>query len=777
MKRVVSFLLAVLLCFLTGCEQTNTQETKKTESAGKSSGESSGKSSGENTDAWTANSLNMGSGSLEQENYVLQHLAYLEEDECLEVLSSRADLVGLASQAYEESKQAKVNKLWTTLSDVCMLVGENELELTNEYDVLLTDLMQSSASAENFQESYEEAYCAAMKELLSGISGVLKDEKDAFKLLGGSAIDKVEGFTKSIDHWLYVFQEAEGKDKEDILILYDSALKELKEGYDEALGGEDGVLPKIKGVMNLVCDIADLISDSFSDMVDEYLFYRAASEASEEWYTAWKQIAEQVRKDSSDEARCVYESISSILSEIEKGKNEGWEQVYANSARRSASENLMEYCVKTSLSAFKEFTSKWEFGKEAQLIFSSFSTGVSMANRLMNCDDIAYYGQMVLGTGILARNTFPILLRSVNELSGKQDYESALYFDQIFHIYKDLQLKGCDFAIAFHQAIIENPVGYTLKYISDDHVAVNFQILAVKADWMGYECHGKITDYYQFIHETLLPDLGYVNTDEKRTQISVNDYFSQPGSYRCWDERVGLFAADIADLNGDEIDDLIVYYFDRKESPDSLMAQIYSRKDNGEIYLISTQSLGSTSACEDYHYYAGLVQIEEDGLYLFTAERITGRFIDYGNNAFSVYQLTEDGQWIKKYSMGQSAGGTSEVSYSIWTYVDEDTYEETVLWADGAYRAYNRNVHILTEQGTSLADALAYGLDILGVPKAAWSQALGASAQDADSYFSRTLSYDVTAEGGGIYTITSTLTDNTRFRENMKLYDDMESYE
>lgn len=692
-------------------------------------------------------------------------------------MSARGDLVGQASTAYEESNQAKINTLWTTLSDVCMLVGENELKLTNEYDVLLTDLMQSSASAENFQESYEEAYCAAVKELLSGLSGMLKDEKDAFKLVDGSAIDKVEDFTKSIDHWLYVLQEAEGKDKENILPLYDSTLKELKKGYDEALGskGKD-LLSNAKGIMNYACDIADLVSDSFSDLVDEYLFYRAASEASGEWYAAWKQIAEQVGEDNSDEAKRVYESLSGILDEIEKDKNEGWEQVYANSAKRSASENLMEYCVKTSLSTFKEFTSKWEFGKEAQLIFSSFSTGASLANRLMNCDDIAYYGQMVLGTGILARNTFPILLSSVNELNEKQDYESALYFDQIFHIYKDLQLKGCDFAIAFHQAIIENPVGYTLKYMSDEHVAVSYNILASKADWLEYECHGKITDYYRFIHEKLLPDLGYANTDLKSTQISANDYFSQPKSYNCWDERIGLFAADIADLNGDGVDDLIVYYFGRQESPGSLMAQVYSKTESGEIYLIGTQELGSTNACEDYHCYAGLVQME-DGLHLFTEEHITGRFIDYGNNIFTVYQLTEGGQWIQKYRIGQSGGGTSEVSYSIWTYVDEDTYEETILWADNGYRAYHGDVHILTAQGTSWADALALGMDIMGVPEAAWNQSPDVSVQGADSDFSRTFSYNVTAEDSSTCKITSKLADNTQFRKNMKLYDDMESYE
>lgn len=282
MKRVASFLLAVLLCFLEGCGLTDTQDIESSEG---------------NSVPWTTNSPNEGTGSLEQENYILQHLDYLEGDECRKVLSVKGDLAGQASRAYEESNHAKINKLWTTISDVCMLVGKNEIEMDNEYDVLLTDLMQSTASEENFEESYVEAYCAAVKELLSGLSGIMKNEEDAFKLLSGSAVNKVADLTESIDHWFYVLQEAEGKDKKNILPLYDSVLKNLKKSYDEALGSKGKeFLSNAREIMNYVCDIADLTSDSFSDLVDEYLFYCATSEATEEWYMTWKQIAEQMGK-------------------------------------------------------------------------------------------------------------------------------------------------------------------------------------------------------------------------------------------------------------------------------------------------------------------------------------------------------------------------------------------------------------------------------------------------------------------------------------------------
>lgn len=141
---------------------------------------------------WTAARLDDSIATLEQENYILQHLDFLEGDEYQEVLSVKSDLAGQASLAYEESNQAKVNKVWTTISDVSMYIGEGKVTLTNEYDILLTDLMQSSAAAENFRESYEEAYCDAVKELLSEISKIMKDSANATGVLKGSSIDKVK---------------------------------------------------------------------------------------------------------------------------------------------------------------------------------------------------------------------------------------------------------------------------------------------------------------------------------------------------------------------------------------------------------------------------------------------------------------------------------------------------------------------------------------------------------------------------------------------------------
>ena len=201
--------------------------------------------------------------------------------------------------------------------------------------------------------------------------------------------------------------------------------------------------------------------------------------------------------------------------------------------------------------------------------------------------------------------------------------------------------------------------------MSDDHVTEQYLILADKADWQGYECHGKVTDYYRFIHDTLLPELGYVNTDEMTNRISVEDYFSDFGKYQYWDERSGLLAADIADLNNDGTDDLIVYYFDPQVSPDSLMASVYSRNDRGEIYLIGTEQLGDTSACEEYHYDAGLIP-SEDGLCLYTEEHVKGKFTDYSNNVFTLYQLTEDGRWIQKYRIpSDTEQSVQAVSYTF----------------------------------------------------------------------------------------------------------------
>lgn len=142
--------------------------------------------------------------------------------------------------------------------------------------------------------------------------------------------------------------------------LFDDTLEELKKGYEEALGDESmDFLKNAKSVLGGIGNFTSLTVETFGDFVDEYLFYRAAAAASEEWYRAWKQIAQSVKKDGSDEAMRVYESLSSILEEIEIGNNSGWEQIYQKLAKRSAAENLMEYCLMTANGTFEELCKKW----------------------------------------------------------------------------------------------------------------------------------------------------------------------------------------------------------------------------------------------------------------------------------------------------------------------------------------------------------------------------------------------------------------------------------
>ncbi len=749
-KRIGAIIICLLL-LVSGCGK------KETAPAGKEQEPDAAK-------IQTVDLLEGDAGTLEQENYVLQHLEYLEGQEYQEILSAKHDLAGQASKAYEEANQAKVNKAWLTMSNVCMLVGDEELELTNEYDILLTDLMQSEAASENYRESYEKALCGAFEELLTDLADMLEKTKSNLDTANGEYYDKVGGLIDSTEKALNMVHSLRKEEKDELMPQLAVMTEKMKKEYQSSLGDQlAGFLDSSTTALDYFGDAMELTSTTFSEFVDKYLFYRAASAASEEWYETWKNIAERIKTDDSSEAERLYKSLNTILSEIDLGKNGEWEEMYKNAAKTLAEKNMFEYSAETASAAFDDVCKKWLCGR---LIKKTFSVGASLANRLMNCDDIAYYGQMVLGAGILARNTYPVLLEAATELNAKEDYKSALYFDEVFHILKDIQVKGCDYAISFHQAIIENPAGYVLKYMSDDHAAEQYRILADKADWQGYECHGKVTDYYQFIHDKLLPDYGYVNVNKKSSRLTANDYYADVNKYNCWDKRTGLFAANIADLNMDGTEDLIVFYFDRKKSPGALMARIYSRDDKGKIYQVDTEQLTETTACEEYHCSAGLITLK-DGIYLYTEENVTGKFIDYSDYVVSLYQLTDDGKWIRKYKMGQSGGGTSEVSYSLWKYVNKNKYKETVLWADSEYRVYHENVKIATSPGTSWDNAIALGFKQMGIPEMAPN-----SGQSEKLSYVLSLKYDVAMNlVGGNADFTSVLTDKTEFRKNMKPYD------
>ena len=434
-----------------------------------------------------------------EEDYIRQHLDFCDSEEYRTIMGTSGIFAQNIALAYQEAGLNAVNKTWDQLSSFFVFLGggkvddglTNTLEITNKYDLIVSYLMQTTASEENFSASYEEAYLDATVEMLQEIKKLLGDTSSVAGKLSSGSLGKVEEIVTLIDQVLITIQDFKGTSKEAIQTCYQDALKQVKEKINQDFLKEDQDILK-KGMLGLKAlnAIASIGTETYSDVIDAFLLYRAGTQATDNWCSMWQEIADSARTSTTDESRLLAESITRILSEIRAAKEDMADSLIQK-ALTSGAGNTLLYGIQMASDAWDKTMGNWSVGKA---IRDGLLSGVTVSNLVTNCDDIAYYGEMLISTGILATHGWNVLRDAEKTLKEKQDFASAAAFDEIFNIYKQIQIAACDYSINYYQAIATAPLSYIFKYTTGDEISATVQILAEKADWMAYHCHEEDTN-------------------------------------------------------------------------------------------------------------------------------------------------------------------------------------------------------------------------------------------------------------------------------------------
>ena len=86
-------------------------------------------------------------GTTEYEQlYVQQHLDYIAGSEYFTITSSEGGLATAISNVHEDARLNIVNGAWGTLDKVATFLDGKEVELVNEYEILVTQLMAGTNS-------------------------------------------------------------------------------------------------------------------------------------------------------------------------------------------------------------------------------------------------------------------------------------------------------------------------------------------------------------------------------------------------------------------------------------------------------------------------------------------------------------------------------------------------------------------------------------------------------------------------------------------------------
>lgn len=222
--------------------------------------------------------------------------------------------------------------------------------------------------------------------------------------------------------------------------------------------------------------------------------------------------------------------------------------------------------------------------------------------------------------------------------------------------------------------------------------------------------------YYEFIRDELLPERGFADLTSAEKYLDYQTAIEN----RSWDVRRGLLGADIVDLNQDDTEDLLVYYYGSwqeenwPEEENCLIAELYTMDEDDEIYLVERQLLDRAS-CISLHYIFGGIMDLNGRYYLYTEYYGDAYFADGDGLEYNFYEFGTDGRFLPEWRIGKSDGGTSDIAYSIFTRIKGEEYDKLVLQADGGFRMWYPDMPVVFDKDIPVREALDYGFSKIGL--------------------------------------------------------------
>ena len=229
----------------------------------------------------------------------------------------------------------------------------------------------------------------------------------------------------------------------------------------------------------------------------------------------------------------------------------------------------------------------------------------------------------------------------------------------------------------------------------------------------GKEKKDEEFDWYVYIRDELLPLYGYADMNDMSRDVSSGNSMDSYG----WNQRTGILGADVADITGDDNEDMILYRLAPQagNNPDyvrrEVLATLYTETD-GKVTEHETLSVGSADGISFDLDELGLMEVQ-------------GQTCLWHNTVGSAYfadgagQDTEfigwDGSTFRRlWWVGKSDGGSSEIAYSFRTYSDAENYTQEVLFGDEGYMYTHPGA--VTAGAKNYAEAIIMGYQRLGLP-------------------------------------------------------------
>jgi len=428
--------------------------------------------------------------------YIQKHLDFIESKDYKKLLENPGGKASSMSREYRADHLDKINFFWKSLSSVSLFIGGLEYDVKNEYQILVGSLMQSSAAREAFNDSCEQGYLLSAEEMLGGISQLLKNTEYVTYFAKPDNLEDIDKLVRDVDELandlgaLKIAGNMDLKAAKAKLPEYEKVYGEKWTALKEKLGlvfdeKDSRFLKGLLGGLEYAEGIETAFSNSFSEVMDQYLILSSCRRATEEYLSTWTGISAALKSRGDSEATKLAEAIDDYIIQIEGSKTDLDAQLI-----KKAGQAAMTNTAKWGLSLVNdELDNILDTVPILKGIRLGLSGGVKISNFVTNLDDSGYYGKMIMGGGLIADASFAVMREAEDRLSSNKSYSNAILFDEAFNIYKNVLMATDDYGIEYCQSIATAPIGHLLKYSVDDEI-VGADLLTIdKLELSRIFCH------------------------------------------------------------------------------------------------------------------------------------------------------------------------------------------------------------------------------------------------------------------------------------------------
>ncbi len=188
-------------------------------------------------------------------------------------------------------------------------------------------------------------------------------------------------------------------------------------------------------------------------------------------------------------------------------------------------------------------------------------------------------------------------------------------------------------------------------------------------------------DYDKYVKEVLVPKYGMADTKRVDKIIAESDI----GKVDNWVLRDGILDYVVGDMNGDGVNDLVVYRFDGKASRNTLLADFYWTGGKGKDIKSCNSVVVSCADPYDFDYMAAGMMDVKGEKYIYVEHNNHAIYTEKGENiAYEFFKLTPDGRAYSKYRILRSMQSSSGYDYVLetTTYNNDGTgtVSREVIW-------------------------------------------------------------------------------------------------